>query len=147
MESCKGWIFVYIEFFLIFNVMVFGIYRDRMIRIIKRSLCEVTHCKIWFKIFIWEKFFVSLEREKLLKPEFMRDTSEFDWLKEMYLIDILKDIYRMHWNLKCFEIFWCCLYWFRAYETLLGRSRKKRGVVLLLRFYYSHRRRLFLQSM
>ena len=34
--------------------MVFGISRDRMIRIIKRSLYKVTLCKKWFKIFIWE---------------------------------------------------------------------------------------------
>ena len=114
--------------------MVFGIYRDRMIRIIKRSLCEVTHCKKWFKIFIWENFFVSLEKQKLLKPEFMRDTSEFDWLREMYLIDILKTY------IECIEI-WNVLKFFDVVyigaelmkPCLAGRAKN----VVLFCFYVS----------
>ena len=57
--------------------MVFGIYKDRMIRIVKRSVYEVTPCKNDLR-FSSEKMFLSLEKQKLLKPEFMRDTSKFD---------------------------------------------------------------------
>ena len=57
--------------------MVFEIYRDSMIIIIKRSIYGVTFCKKSCKIFTWENV-VSLEKRKLLKPEFMKDTWEFD---------------------------------------------------------------------
>ena len=47
------------------------------------------------------KMFVSLEKRKLLKPEFMRDTSEFDWSKNGNVFDWrCKYIYGMF----CFEI-------------------------------------------
>ena len=48
-----------------------------MIRIIERSLYGVTLYKNDLTFSSW-KMFVSLEERKLLKPEFMRDTSEFD---------------------------------------------------------------------
>ena len=61
--------------------------------------------------FSFGKMFVSLEKRKLLKPEFMRDTSEFDWLKNGNIFDWHpKHIYGM----SCFEISWYCLYWCRA---------------------------------
>ena len=69
--------FFYIEFIEIVNLIVFGIYRHRMIRIIERSLYGVTLYKNDLT-FSSGKMFVSLEERKLLKPEFMRDTSEFD---------------------------------------------------------------------
>ena len=70
-------IFVYTELTEVVNVMVVGISRDEMIRIIKRSLYGVTLCKKRFQVSPG-KIFVSLEKQKLSKPEFMRDTSEFD---------------------------------------------------------------------
>ena len=52
------------------------------------------------------KMFVSLEKRKLLKPEFMRDTSEFDKSKNGNIIGWhCKHIYGM----LCFEISWYCL--------------------------------------
>ena len=52
------------------------------------------------------KMFVSLEKRKLLKPEFMRDTSEFDKSKNGNIIEWhCKHIYGM----LCFEISWYCL--------------------------------------
>ena len=66
MESCRRWIFVYIEFIEIVNAVVFGIYRDNMIRIIKRSLYGVTLCKKWFKIFILENVCIT-RKTKIIK--------------------------------------------------------------------------------
>ena len=85
--------------------------------------------------------FVSLEKQKFSKPEFVRDTSEFD----MYLIDIVKT-YAGCFVLKFFGIAYY-LYWCRTYETFSRKSCRKLGVDLFLLFYYSHRRTLFLQSM
>ena len=34
-----------------------------------------------------KKIFVSLEKQKLLKPEFMRDSSKFDWSKNRNIFD------------------------------------------------------------
>ena len=52
------------------------------------------------------KMSVSLEKRKLLKPKFMRDTSEFHWSKTGNKFDWhCKHIYRMF----SFEIFWYCL--------------------------------------
>ena len=42
MESCKRWINVYIEFIEIVDVMVFGIYRERMIILLK-GVSNVLH--------------------------------------------------------------------------------------------------------
>ena len=56
--------FFHTEFIEITNVMVFGIYRDRIIRISKML---VTLCKM----------FESPEKRKLSKPEFKRDRSVF----------------------------------------------------------------------
>ena len=80
-----------------------------------------------------------------LKPEFMRDTSEFDWSKNGNVFDW----HRKHmYGMFCFKFSWLyCLYWCRAYEILLGKSCKKLGLVLFLLFYCSHCRRLLLQSM
>ena len=59
MKSCKRLIFVYIEFIEIVHVMVFGIYRYRMIRVIKKTLYGVTLHKKRFEIFIWENVFIT----------------------------------------------------------------------------------------
>ena len=90
--------------------------------------------------------FVSLEKRKLLKPGFMRDTpSLIDQGMEKYLIDIIS-IYT-----ECFVLIFpdidYCFHWCKAYETVLGKARKKLGAVLLLLFSCSHRRRLLLQLM
>ena len=63
---------------------------------------------------------------------------------EIYLIDIV-NTYTACSVLKFHDIAYC-LYWCRAYETVLGKLCRKLGVVLFLLFYYSHRRRLLLQS-
>ena len=84
------------------------------------------------------KMFVSLEKRKLLKPKF------YDRM-EKYLIDIVS-IYTECFVLTFLDIAYC-FYWCKAYETVLGKSRKKLGAVLLLIFSCSHRRRLLLQSM
>ena len=68
------------------------------------------------------KMFVSLEKRKLLQPEFMRDTSEFDWSKNGNIFDWhRKHIYGMF----CFEISWYCLLfilvqslWNRAWQVV-----------------------------
>ena len=83
----------------------------------------------------------SLEKLKFSKPEFVRDTSEFD----MYLIEIV-NTYAGCFVLKFFDIVYY-LYWCRTYETFSRKSCRKLGVVLFLLFSYSHRRTLFLQSM
>ena len=99
------WIFVYTKLTEVANVMVVGVSRDEMIRIIKRRLYGVALCKKRFKVSPG-KIFVSLEKQKLLKPEFMRDTSEFDWSKNGNIFDWhRKRIYGMF----CFEISWHCL--------------------------------------
>ena len=93
-----------------------------------------------------EKMFVSLEKQKLLKPEFMRThPSLIDQRMETYLIDIV-NTYTECFVLKFLRIVYC-LYWYKAYETVLGTLHKKLGVVLFLLFYCSHGRRLLLQSM
>ena len=93
-----------------------------------------------------EKMFVSLEKQKLLKPEFMRThPSLIDQRMKTYLIDIV-NTYTECFVLKFLRIVYC-LYWYKAYETVLGTLHKKLGVVLFLLFYCSHRRRLLLQSM
>ena len=68
-EAMLRWsvVFVYIEFIEIV---------DRMIRFIKRSLYVVTLCKNDLR-FLSGNMFVSLEKRRSLKPEFMRGTSEF----------------------------------------------------------------------
>ena len=143
MEICVRRIFVYTELTEVVNVMVVGISRDEMIRIIKRSLYGVTLCKKRFQVSPG-KIFVSLEKQKLSKPEFMRDTSEFDWSKNGNIFDWhRKRIYGMF----CFEISWYCLNWCWAYEIVLGKSWENLGVVLPLLFYHSHHRRPLLQSM
>ena len=99
------WIFVYTKLTEVANVMVVGVSRDEMIRIIKRRLYGVALCKKRFKVSPG-KIFVSLEKQKLLKPEFMRDTSEFDWSKNGNIFDWhRKRIYGMF----CFDISWYCL--------------------------------------
>ena len=90
--------------------------------------------------------FVSLEKRKLLKPGFMRDTpSLIDQGMEKYLIDIVS-IYTECFVLTFLDIAYC-FYWCKAYEIVLGKLRKKLGAVLLLIFSCSHCRRLLLQSM
>ena len=137
MESCKRWSFVYIEFIEVINVMLCGIYRDRMIRIIKRSLYRVKLCKKWYKIFIWKNVCIT-RKTKTIK------TKIYDRM-EKYLIDIVS-IYTECFVLTFLDIAYC-FYWCKVYETVLGKSRKKLGAVLLLIFSCSHRRRLLLQSM
>ena len=72
MECCKRWIFVYIEFIKIVNAMVFGIYRDKMIRIIKRSLYGDTLWNKWFKIFIRENVCITRTRIHWLDRQIVR---------------------------------------------------------------------------
>ena len=60
------------------------------------------------------KMLVSLEKRKLLTPEFMRDTWEFDWSKSGNMFDWhRKHIYGMFY-FKISDIVHC-LYWCRAY--------------------------------
>ena len=116
-----------------------------MIRIIKKSLYKLHFVKIDLR-FSSGKMFVSLEKRKLLKPGFMRDTpSLIDQGMEKYLIDIVS-IYTECFVLTFPDIDYC-FDWCKAYETVLGKSRKKLGAVLLLLFSCSHRRRLLLQLM
>ena len=82
--------------------------------------------------------FVSLEKRKLLTPEFVRDIYEF--AKEY------QNTYTECFVLKFLDIAYC-LYWCRAYETVLGMSCHKLVVALFLLFHYSHCKRLLLQSM
>ena len=104
MESCKRWSFVYIEFIKVINVMLCGIYRDQMIRIIKKSLYRVTLCKNWFKIFIWKNVCIT-RKTKTIKTRIYERHSEFDWSRNGKIFDWhRKHIYRM----LCFGISW---YW------------------------------------
>ena len=52
--------------------MVFGIYRDRGLKRVSMELLFVKNDGR----FSSGKMFVSLEKRKLLKPEFMRDTTD-----------------------------------------------------------------------
>ena len=113
-----------------------------MIRIIKWSLCGVRVCEKWFKFFIQENVWIT-RKTKILQPEFMRDTSSLiDWRMEMYFIDIV-NTYTKCFVLKFLGILYC-LYYCRAYETVLGKSCKKLGVfsyysttAIAEDFYYS----------
>ena len=112
---------------------------------LKRVSIELHFVKIDLR-FSSGKMFVSLEKRKLLKPGFMRDTpSLIDQGMEKYLIDIVS-IYTECFVLTFPDIDYC-FHWCKAYETVLGKSRKKLGAVLLLLFSCSHRRRLLLQLM
>ena len=117
--------------------MLCGIYRDQMIRIIKKSLYRVTLCKNWFKIFIWKNVCITRKTKTIKTKIYER--------MEKYLIDIVS-IYTECFVLAFPDIDYC-FHWCKAYETVLGKSRKKLGAVLLLLFSCSHRRRLLLQSM
>ena len=117
MQSSKRWIFVYIEFIKIVNVTVFGFYRDRMIRIIKRSLSGLHFLKNDLR-FSFGKMFVLLEKRKLLKPEFMRQTSEFDWSKNGNIFDW----HRKHiYGIFCLDISRYCLL-FILVQSLWNRA-------------------------
>lgn len=131
--------------------MVFGIYGDRMVRIIKRSLYGVTLRKNWFKIFILENDcatgkITNLKLENHGNQNLWETRlSLTDQRMEMYLTDIVNK-YTKYFALRFLDIVYC-LHWSRSYETLVGKSWKKLGFVLYLLFYYSHRKRLLLQSM
>ena len=131
--------------------MVFGIYGDRMVRIIKRSLYGVTLRKNWFKILILENDCATGKITNLkLENHWNQNLWETrlsltDQRMEMYLTDIVNK-YTKYFALRFLDIVYC-LHWSRSYEALVGKSWKKLGFVLYLLFYYSHRKRLLLQSM
>ena len=85
--------------------MVFGIYRDRMIRIGK---ILVTLCKM----------FGSPEKRKLSKPDFMRDRSVFSWSQDGNVFDWHP---KLIYGMFCFEISW---YWllFILVQSLWNRA-------------------------
>ena len=89
------------------------------------------------------KIFVLLRKRKLIKPNLWQThPSLIDQRMEIYLIGMVNTY------TECFALTFLdsiyCLYWCKTYETVLGKSRIKLGVVLFLLFYYSHRRRLLL---
>lgn len=80
----KEEIFVYIELIEIVHVIVFGINRHWVIRIVKRSLYGVILSK---KRCSSGKMLVSVEKNKLLKSEFIRKISECDCLENGKVFD------------------------------------------------------------
>ena len=84
--------------------------------------------------FSFGKMFVLLEKRKLLNQNLWdKHPSLIDQRTEIYLIDIV-NIYTEYFVLTFLDIVYY-LYWCKAYETVLGKSRKKLGVVLFLLFY------------
>ena len=112
--------------------MEFEIYRDRMIIIIKRSLYGVTFGKKWCKIFTWEKVGIT-RKTKIIKPEFMRDTWEFDWPKSGNMFDWhRKHIYGMFY----FKISILFIVYIGAEHIKLCLASRARNLVLFC-FYFS----------
>ena len=70
--------------------------------------------------FSFEKIIVSLEKWKLLKVEFMRDTSEFDWSKNENLFD---------WHWKYVYIEWFVLKFLYIVYCLYGQVDEKNSVL------------------
>ena len=101
--------------------MVFGVYKEKMIRMIKRSLYGVIVCKKWFNIFIWENV-CTTRKTKIIKTRILKDISEFDWSKNGNVFDWhRKHIHGMFFLL----ISWYCLLptlmqslWNRAWQVV-----------------------------
>lgn len=125
--------------------MVFWIYGDRMIKIIKRSLYGVTCCKKWSKIFIWENVCIT-RKQKTIKTRIYKRHIRVWLIKEWKYFWLTSSTHMWNvllWNSLLLFIF---LYWCRTCETVLGKPCKKFSVVLLLHFYYSHPRRLLYEA-
>ena len=76
MESCKREIFVYVELIEIANVIVFRINGHWVIKSLKGVSMELHSVKNELR-FLSGKMLVPLEKKKLLKPEFIREISDF----------------------------------------------------------------------
>ena len=124
--------------------MVFGVYKDKMIRMIKRSLYGVIVCKKWFNIFIWENV-CTTRKTKIIKTRILKDISEFDWSKNGNVFDWhRKHIHEMFFFFNFLILFIAYIDAELMKPCLASRAR---NLVFSLLFYCSLHRRLLLQSM
>lgn len=88
--------------------MVFWIYGDRMIKIIKRSLYGVTCCKKWSKIFIWENVCIT-RKQKAIKTRIYKRHIRVWLIKEWKYFWLTSSTHMWNvllWNSLLLFIFW-----------------------------------------